>query len=617
MTYPTNPPWLASIHHDGSPCYVTRHHTGMTAMLRLRASLAAPISHVSVRTCPDGEQHLTSMRRVADAPACQWWEAEIPRAMPRDGYRFFLITEAGGWWLSAAGTTRHTPTDATDFKLLSEANELAWVRDSIFYQIFPDRFADGDPSNNVQSGEYLYRGRPVIARNWGELPRRETGAIEFFGGDLQGIIQKLPYLEDLGVTALYLNPIFTAPSSHKYDTASYDEVDPHLGGNHALVDLRRALDERGMRLVLDVVPNHCGATHPWFCQAQADRSAPTASFFSFRRHPDEYESWLGVASLPKFNYRGQALREAMYAGENSVMRRWMRPPYRIDGWRLDVANMLARQGESQLGHKIGRGLRRAIKAESPEAYILGEHFYDGTPHLQGDELDASMNYRGFTIPLVQWLAGEYLSVNNPTGDLHTLPTEALAAQWRAFLSALPWQIALQQFNMLGSHDTPRIITVLGGDLAKAKLAMTLLFTYPGVPCIYYGDEIGLAGGGDPDCRRSMPWRTDQWNQELLAHVKALTRLRRSSRALRIGGFQVLHAAGETLAFLRDAPEERMIVVARRDADYQPDIPVHHGGIPDKLRFREVFSGVEVAIKGGRLSPVGPYQAGAQVWVARG
>jgi alpha-glucosidase len=163
----------------------------------------------------------------------------------------------------------------------------------------------------------------------------------------------LDYIQELGASALYLTPIFTSPSNHKYDVENYKQVDPHFGGNEALIALRQALDERNMKLMLDMVPNHCSATHPWFLAAQADPSAPTAEFFTFYRTPNEYESWFGIRSLPKLNYRSEHLRELMYAGQDAIMRYWLRPPFRIDGWRLDVANMLARQGESQFEHKVG------------------------------------------------------------------------------------------------------------------------------------------------------------------------------------------------------------------------------------------------------------------------
>jgi alpha-glucosidase len=428
-------------------------------------------------------------------------------------------------------------------------------------------------------------------------------------------VQKLDYLSDLGVNALYLTPIFTAPSNHKYDVADYRQIDPHFGGEPALAALRQALDARDMRLLLDIVPNHCGADHAWFQTAQADANAASADYFTFHRHPDDYECWLGVPSLPKLNYASERLRDEMYGGSEAIMRYWLRPPYRIDGWRVDVANMLARQGPNQLGHKIGRGMRRALKAEAPDMYLLGENFFDATPHLQGDELDASMNYQGFTMPLWRWLAAFDIATtaSRPWADPSPIATETLAAQWAEVRAAIPWQVACQQFNLLGSHDTPRILTTLGGKCERVALAATLLFTYPGVPCIYYGDEIGLPGGPDPDCRRPMPWDEGQWNTALRTHFQYLIRLRRESSALSRGGFQLLHAACHTIAFQREAPEERLLVVARRAADGLTALPVAHANLPDGSRLRELFSGAEASVAGGMLPLVGLPAAGAQLW----
>src|ERR1700730_9443203 len=506
-----NDSWTKSVHHDGSPYYVVGKalQTGPTLTLRLRADVEAPIERVFLRTTPNGEQRMQEMRPAQVEGVARWWEIDLQLHMPRTNYRFFLQSSEGSYWLSAGGITRHAPTDATDFKILANYHAPTWVQESVFYQIFPDRFYDGDPSNNVRTGEYDCHGKPVVARPWGERPRphTETGGCEFFGGDLRGIEQQLDYLADLGVSALYLTPIFTAPSNHKYDVANYKQVDPHFGGDEALVALREALNQREMRLMLDIVPNHSGANNAWFLAAQSSASATTADFYTFHQHPELYEAWMGHTSLPKLNYRSESLREFMYAGKDAVMRYWLRPPFSIDGWRLDVANMLARQNEIQLGHKIGRGMHRAVKAEKPEAYLIGEHFFDGTAHLQGDELDAVMNYQGFMFPVLQWLADfDVVEVwQRAWPDRQSLPTDAMAAQWETFLAAIPWQIAMQQFNLLDSHDTPRILTHVGDCRARTQLAIALLFTYPGVPCVYYGDEIGMVGAGDPDNRRCMIW----------------------------------------------------------------------------------------------------------------
>ena len=608
--------WNATIHHDGSARYVwpPTGDIGTIVTLRVRAALEAPITAITLRTCPDGEEERTEMRRGADDGACQWWEAPLRLHMPRTAYRFVMQTAEGTWSLNAAGLVRHTPTDHDDFKLLANYAAPAWVRDAVFYQIFPDRFRDGDPASNVRSGEYRAYQRDVVARAWGEPPTKAGGSLEFFGGDLPGITQSLDYLQDLGVNALYLTPIFVSPSNHKYDVVDYAHVDPHFGGDEALIALRQALDARGMRLMLDIVPNHCSAMHPWFLAAQADQTAPTAEFFTFREWPNDYASWLGVRSLPKLNYRSERLRDLMYAGPEAIVRRWLRPPFRIDGWRIDVANMLARQGETQLGHKIGRGVRRAVKEERPDAYLVGEHFFDASTHVQGDELDASMNYQGFMLPLLRWLAPPAAQGERPRlwSDPEPLPTEALAAQWTAFLAAIPWQIALQQFNLLGSHDTPRALSILG-DGDRLRLAAAVLFTFPGVPNVYYGDEVGLEGRADPDNRRCMPWDPAAWDGRICEWYQRLMALRRQSGALREGGFQLLHASGSTLAYLREARDERLLIVVRRGPDGIWNLPVRPAGLANGTGLREHFTGAFATVESGMLSLRGLTGMGVQIW----
>lgn len=611
--------WLQSVHHDGSSLYVLGAALSLDAAvtLRLRTDIDAPVERVFLRTTPNGEQHLQAMRLAGTSAVARWWEIELELRMPRTNYRFYLDSPAGGYWYAATGMTRHSPTDAADFVILANFDAPAWVQDSVFYQIFPDRFWDGNPDDNVSTGEYEVHGKPTIARAWGELPRShsETGASEFYGGDLQGIVQKLDYLADLGVSALYLTPIFTAPTNHKYDVADYKSVDPHFGGDSALVALRNALDERHMQLMLDIVPNHSGSTNTWFRAAQADPASPTADFYTFHEYPQNYEAWMGLRSLPKLNYASERLRQYMYAAGDSVMRYWLQPPFRIDGWRIDVANMLARQNAIQLGHKVGRGMRRAVKAEKPDAYLIGEHFFDGTSHLQGDELDATMNYQGFMFPVLQWLSDfDTARVwRRDWPDKRAIPAEVMAAQWQSFLGAIPWQVALQQFNLLGSHDTPRILTHFGEDVQRVRLASALLFTFPGVPCVYYGDEIGMSGGHDPDNRRCMLWDEQHWNTDLRDWFKALIHLRRQSPALRHGGFQLVYAAGDSVAYLREAPDERLLIVVRRAVDDLAALPVRHAALPDGSRLRDVLTGQEAIVSSGVLAHASLSSVGASIW----
>ncbi len=619
--------YLSSIHHSGSSRYVSPQlpRLGDTVTIRLRTAMAPALQQVLLRTAPDGEQQYAPLNLVSQAESntCRWWTISMRITMPVTSYRFLIVSEEGAFWYNAAGLHTFNPPDANDFKILAGYQAPAWVKEAVFYQIFPDRFADGDPSNNVRDGEYEYAGYAARARQWGTPPTTGTRAamVEFYGGDLQGIIDHLDHIADLGANALYLNPIFTAYSNHRYDVTDYFSVDPHLGGNQALAALRAALTKRGMHYILDIVPNHCGIRHPWFQAAQADPSAATADYFTFRKHPDEYETWLGVRTLVKLNYRSAALRDVMYAGEGSVFRHWLRPPYSADGWRIDVANMLARQGADQLGMEVGSGIRQAVKAENPHAYLMGENFFDATSQLQGDCWDGVMNYSGFALPLRDWLGPVRIYVPGQTQWINTglpLTTQALVDSWAAYRAGIPWVVAAQQFNLIGSHDTPRALSLLEGNQALYRLAVALLFTFPGVPSVYYGDEIGLGGGQGQSSRQCMSWDTSTWDEELHAYFKALIHLRRTSPALQDGGFQVVCIEDDTLVFQRDTEDEVILVVARRGTNPRPagPIQVSHAAVPDGTLFCELFSGQQAVVQSGYL-PLPVVQPGAQVWVARG
>jgi alpha-glucosidase len=620
----THPSYLNSIHHDGSARYVQPQdaHLGDTVALRLRAHPSAPIQRVLLRSDEDGEAFSLPMTAEDLQPgaAARWWRVELKLKMPVMHYRFLLFTSDGAWWFDAGGVHAHTPADAQDFRLLADYEAPKWVRKAVFYQIFPDRFYDGDPNNNVRDGEYEYRGLKARGRAWDEPPtaRGLESLVEFYGGDLPGITQRLDYLQELGVNALYLNPVFTAYSNHRYDVCDYYNVDPHLGGNPGLVELRQALSARDMRYILDIVPNHCGVLHPWFTAAQADPNAPTADFFTFHQRPDDYASWLGVKTLPKLNYRSEKLRQVMYAGPEAVFRHWLRPPYSADGWRIDVANMLARQGRDQLAVEVGRGIRQAVKEENPQAYLMGENFYDATHQLQGDMLDAVMNYAGFSLPVWYWISRFAAFIKHEV--LISEPrwtTQALADSWQAYRAGIPWVVACQQFNSLGSHDTARIRSTCGGDTGLNRAAAVLMFTYIGVPCVYYGEEIGLGEADNLEKRQPMPWQQETWDMELRAFYQKLIELRKESSALVDGGYQVLLAQGDTLAFLRDTEQELLISVVFRGPGENPafSLPVADGAVPDGVEFVELFSGAHTRVENGHLSlPAMP--VGGAVWHAQ-
>jgi alpha-glucosidase len=614
------PTWLQSIHHDGSERYVSdpTPRLGQTIRLRLRTGLDAPLRRVFLRNAPDGEQAFTALHAGQVDAAARWWETEVAIHQPLMHYRFALEADDGVWWLNAAGAGGFDPLDANDFKILAGATMPEWLYEAIFYQIFPDRFANGNPANDPQPTETTYRGHGPQTFPWGTLPPDDTPfPLVFYGGDLEGVAQKLAYIADLGATALYLNPVFTAQSNHKYDVIDYEHVDRHFGGDEALIALRQALDTRSMRYLLDIVPNHSGYWHPWFQAALADAAAPEAEFYTFTRHPEEYASWLGVWILPKLNYRSAELRRRMYEGDGSIFRRWLQPPYSADGWRVDVANMLGRQGASQLGTEVARGIRQAVKAEQPDAYLMGENFFDATPQLQGDQFDGVMNYMGFAKPLLNWLRGyrqgAWGMAQRITSPL-AWPTAAMAATWQSRLAAIPWTIALQQYNLLSSHDTERVHSQLHGDEALHQLAVTLLMTFPGVPGVYYGDEIGMTDLPSLGSRGCMIWDERKWNRSLQETYRRLIALRKQSAALQRGGFQLLTVEVDTVAYQREVQDERLLVIAHRGAQPRPaePLPVAHGGIEDGARFIEAFTGKHLHVESGCL-PLDSHPQGASVW----
>ncbi len=631
-----DPSWLPSIHHDGSEKYVSKlqPRLGETVRLRLRMSHLAPVRRVVLRTFPDGEQALAAMKPAATEPPAQWWEVDLPINEPVTHYRFFIDSADGLWQYSAAGPSAYVPLDATDFRILADYESPDWLETAVFYQIFPDRFANGDPTNDPQPHEYEYRGQRPATYPWETPPAPDHFfPLVFYGGDLAGIEARLDYLADLGVNTLYLNPVFHALSNHKYDVADYEHVDPHFGGDEALVSLRKALDARGMRYILDIVPNHCGYWHPWFQSALKDANASESEFFTFRQHPNDYATWLGVQSLPKLNYTSRELRRRIYEGPEAVFRRWLRPPFSADGWRVDVANMLGRQGPTQVGLEVSRGIRHAVKETRPDAYLMGENFFDATSQLQGDQWDGVMNYGGFTHPLWFWLSDYTQGAHGFSEPLTgpRWPAAAMADTWRGRLAVLPWVIARQQYNILDSHDTPRIRSILKGNDALHRLAAAVLLTFPGVPGLYYGDEIGMADSPELGARGCMIWDQDRWNVHLHEFHRQLIHLRRHSTALRRGGFQLLLVEADVVAYQRESRDDRVIVVACRDGDRSAGVspassfesptpagetpalrvPVDHGGIADGTRFVDVFSGESFDVRDGSLW-LRPFGQGAVV-----
>lgn len=577
------------IHHQVAP-FLGRREGRCRVQLWL-ASAERP-DGVWLRLEPDNEERLVPMEVIGGAGRFRIYQADlIPNpADPLTVYAFKGLWPDRQWWLDAAGLSPRMPLRERFFRINLDDPPPDWVPDQVFYQIFPERFRNGDPTISPRSGSYALReDGPIRAKAWGEPLDPDRPNSEFFGGDLIGVRQSLDYLQDLGITAIYLNPIFTSPSVHKYDTEDFEHVDPHLGGDHALADLRVAATGRGMRLILDAVFNHTSDTHPWFNRwgthpqpgAYQDVTAPFRGAYLFHdaADPESYHGWLGAKTLPVLDFGDPGVRAYFLEGINAIVRRWLRPPFSIDGWRIDVAPMMGEGSGARHNTRVLSTLRRAVKEESPRAYILGEHFAEATRWVQGDLEDGAMNYYGFAFPVRAFLGGQ---------DVNDHPIALDAADLDQWLtdarSRIPYANQLCQLNLLGSHDTTRFLTLVGNDRSLMRLALLLLFAYPGVPCIYYGDEIGMTGRNDPYNRACFDWDQGHWDQPLRGLVQTLAQLRRESPALRRGAYQTLLASGDLFGFARFLGEDVVLLIVNRgtathagllvELDALPCLPVH-------------------------------------------
>lgn len=558
--------WLQSVHSDGSPMFVSPAYPvlGDKVSLQLRILKSHPLRQIFLRTIPEGEQILTQMVLAYEDDIFAWYQCQVALITSRLNYRFMLVGKQQVYWYNQAGIFEYDPGNVQDFVLLANWKEPNWITSSIFYQIFPDTFCRGKAQPNLAAFDYEYEGRKPILKEWHEQPGEysQTGSMDFFAGDLAGIEQKIGYLQELGANALYLNPVFAAPSNHRYDIQDYFLIDPKLGTNQEFAQLTTRLKQDGIYMILDGIFNHCGIANRFFnrCQyypepgAYQDADNPYSEFFTFYKHPDEYACWLGVDTLPKLNYRSQKLRDIMYRDQQSVMQFWLDHPYEIDGWRLDVANMMARQDEYQGHREMFYEMRQTIKSRFANSYLLGEHFFDGTELLQGDALDAVMNYWGFCFPVRQWLSGVNYK-HEPT----RLNAIQFSQQLEAARTRIPWMIAKHQYNLINSHDIARLLSVVSHQVHD--LANLLLFTYPGVPSIYYGDEIGLGSGkSSQSARQPMVWDRQRWNHNTWQRYQQLIQLRKNHRTLQTGSFKTLLVNEQIYSFARFDPTEIILVI---------------------------------------------------------
>jgi len=546
---------LTEPHHDGSELYVLDRpeEVGGKATLRLRTPRGAG-EQVWLRYVVDGEPRTAEAVVDEESGSETWWRADLPVPNALVRYRWLVDGGSAGYrWVNGLGMHAHEVAGADDFVLALDPGAPAWHARSVVYQIFPDRFASSGAAAGAQRPDW------AVPRDWDRLPegRSRNTARELYGGDLRGVEQHLDHIEELGANLIYLTPFFPARSAHRYDASSFDEVDPLLGGDAALRSLLAAAHARDLRVLGDLTLNHCGAGHEWFLRAEEDPSSPEREMFFFDGSPPlGYACWVGVRSLPTLNWSSPELRKRM----ERVFRRWLDEG--LDGWRIDVANMVGRYKLMDLNHDVGAWARERIG----DGLLLAEHGHDYRPDLDGRGWHGVMNYSGFLRPTWWWLHGGTLETDvfSDTPAPAYSGLEAVSAM-RAFRAGVSWEATVNSWTLLDSHDTARFRTVTASR-AKHVVGIGMQMTTPGVPMIFAGDEIGLEGEWGEDARRTMPWaHPEVWDTELLASYRTLGKLRRSNDALARGGMRYFHVSDDAIAYIRETRDERLLCLAARAA----------------------------------------------------
>lgn len=471
-----------------------------------------------------------------------------------------------------------SPSDQAQASAKSGVKTPDWVKDAVFYQIFPERFANGNKAND-----------PKGVEPWGSKPEY----FNFMGGDLEGATQKLSYLKGLGIDAIYLNPIFTASSNHKYNTADYMHVDPHFGGDPAFKTFLRTAKGMGMKVILDGVFNHTGDDHLFFKDIKAKgQQSKYWNWYSVHGFPvvtdpkPNYNCWWGFGTLPQ--WKASTNREVQdYIFQ--VEEYWLKQG--VDGWRLDVPNEIDNDD-------FWREFRRRAKAVNPDAYITGEIWTEADRWLQGDQFDSVMNY-SLRNAMMGFFNGGY---SGSHGNVPRLNADQFEYWINGLRNKYHREISYAQFNIMSSHDVERFLSIVGGDKRKLKLATLFQMTYPGAPVVYYGDEIGMMGAKDPENRKCFPTDASVHDKDLFAFYKKLIAVRHSSSALRTGDFRGIlrHNDYNLYAFVREDKKEKVAVMLNNGdttRDWSLDVS---SAFPNGTKLKDAMTGMAYTVADGHV-----------------
>ncbi|MDO4169639.1 MAG: glycoside hydrolase family 13 protein [Lachnospiraceae bacterium] len=585
-----------------------------------------------------------------------YYEIVIPAGAQELSYYFEIHVNGSVFYYNRKGAVRHND-ETYNFSIVKNFSTPKWAKSAVMYQIFVDRFYNGDKSNDVLENEYIYINEVTRkVDDWGKYPA-SMGVREFYGGDLQGVLDKLDYLQDLGIDVVYLNPIFVSPSNHKYDIQDYDYVDPHFGkivvdkgklveegdvsnknasryicrvtdkrnleaSNQLFIKLVEEIHRRGMRVILDGVFNHCGSFNKWMDReriyegakgyekgAYISKSSPYHTFFKFYDEEDRfwpyntsYDGWWGHDTLPKLNYEDS---DKLYCYIIDIAKKWVSPPYNVDGWRLDVAADLGHSNE--FNHKFWKDFRKAVKEANPEAIILAEHYGDVAPWLQGDEWDTVMNYDAFMEPLTWFLTGMEKHSDEYRADLDG-NYKTFSDAMKHHMSRFHYPSLQVSMNELSNHDHSRFLTRTNKKVGRTQSvgpeaadkgvskgvfreAVLMQMTWPGAPTIYYGDEAGVTGWTDPDNRRTYPWGKE--DKDLILFHRSMIKIHKKYPAFMEGSLKFIHGEKNVFCYGRFTDSDYAIVMLNNnDKAKKFVIPVWQIGVTDNYKMQQIMLTIE-------------------------
>lgn len=605
---------------DGTSDYVIPAEPGIHEKVRLRFRTARDDAQ---EVCLISGGETLQMQKMSSGEVFDYYETEVQLTDTMFVYYFRIKSESEELCYHRCGVSEH-PVEYYNFRIMPGFSTPAWAKGAVMYQIFVDRFCNGDPSNDVEDGEYVYIGEPVCkVKDWNEFPAA-MDIRRFHGGDLQGVLDKLDYLEELGVEVIYFNPLFVSPSNHKYDIQDYDYIDPHYGviiedggevlsegekdntratkyqkrtgdirnleaSNRLFAKLVEEMHARGMRVILDGVFNHCGSFNKWMDReriyepqpeyekgAYVSAQSPYRDFFHFFDEREEawpynknYDGWWGHDTLPKLNYEDSPTLEEYIL---NIGKKWVSPPYNADGWRLDVAADLGYSNE--YNHIFWENFRKAVKSANPQALILAEHYGDPGEWLQGDEWDSVMNYDAFMEPLTWFLTGMEKHSDERRTDLWG-NADNFVNTMNHFMASMLTPSLQVAMNELSNHDHSRFLTrtnhivgrvaQLGSKAAEEGINLAVMREAVAVQMTWVGAPTVYYGDEAGVCGFTDPdsRRTYPWgqeNRELVEFHKEMIRIHKREKPLRTGSLKMLSWSSNVFAYARFQEGEQIIVV---------------------------------------------------------